>query len=62
MKDKINTTLVIGELIKKELKKQGKTSVWLSEQLAATVLISIRYMEDHPSILRCCSILVFYSM
>ena len=33
MKDKINTTLVIGELIKKELKKQGKTSVWLSEQL-----------------------------
>ncbi len=33
MKDKINTTFVIGELIKQELKKQGKTSVWLSRQL-----------------------------
>ena len=25
--------LVIGERIKQELKKQGKTSVWLAEQL-----------------------------
>lgn len=33
MKDKINTTLVIGERIKEELKRQGKTSVWLAEQL-----------------------------
>ncbi len=33
MKDKINTTIAIGELIKQELKKQGKTTVWLSRQL-----------------------------
>lgn len=33
MKDKMNTTLVIGERIKQELKRQGKTSVWLAEQL-----------------------------
>lgn len=33
MKDKINTTVVIGELIKQELKRQGKTSVWLSNEL-----------------------------
>lgn len=33
MKDKINTTLVIGQRIKQELKRQGKTSVWLAEQL-----------------------------
>ncbi len=33
MKDKVNTTLFIGERIKQELKKQGKTSVWLAEQL-----------------------------
>lgn len=33
MKDKINTTLVIGDLIKKELKSQGKTSVWLAKEL-----------------------------
>ncbi len=26
-------TLVIGERIKQELKRQGKTSVWLSKQL-----------------------------
>ena len=30
----VNTTnLVIGERIKQELKKQGKTSVWLAKQL-----------------------------
>lgn len=29
----MNTTLVIGERIKQELKRQGKTSVWLAEQL-----------------------------
>lgn len=28
MKDKSKTSIVIGELIKRELKKQGKTSVW----------------------------------
>lgn len=33
MKDKVNTTIFIGELIKQELKKQGKTSVWLAEEL-----------------------------
>ena len=34
MKDnKVNTTIVIGELIKKELKSQGKTTVWLSQKL-----------------------------
>lgn len=34
MKDnKVNTTIVIGELIKQELKRQGKTTVWLSQQL-----------------------------
>ncbi len=33
MKDKVNTTLLIGELIKKELKRQGKTSVWLAQEL-----------------------------
>lgn len=34
MKDcKVNTTIVIGELIKKELKSQGKTTVWLAKQL-----------------------------
>ena len=31
MKDNSNTSIVIGELIKRELKKQGKTSVWLAE-------------------------------
>ena len=34
MKDKnVNTTLVIGERIKQELKRQGKTSVWLAQEL-----------------------------
>ena len=33
MKDNSNTSIVIGELIKRELKKQGKTSVWLAEGL-----------------------------
>lgn len=28
-----NNSLKIGELIKQELKKQGKTSVWLAKQL-----------------------------
>ena len=28
-----NSTLVIGERIKQELKRQGKTSVWLAKQL-----------------------------
>lgn len=28
-----NNTLVIGERIKQELKRQGKTSVWLAKQL-----------------------------
>lgn len=32
MENNVNT-LVIGERIKQELKKQGKTSVWLSKQL-----------------------------
>ena len=29
-----NSTLVIGERIKQELKRQGKTSVWLAKQLS----------------------------
>lgn len=33
MKDKMNTTIAIGELIKGELKRQGKTSVWLAQEL-----------------------------
>ena len=33
MKDKTKTSIVIGELIKRELKKQGKTSVWLAGEL-----------------------------
>lgn len=33
MKDNSKTSIVIGELIKRELKKQGKTSVWLAEGL-----------------------------
>lgn len=33
MKDKSKTSIVIGELIKRELKKQGKTSVWLAGEL-----------------------------
>ena len=33
MKDKVNTTVVIGERIKHELKRQGKTSVWLAKEL-----------------------------
>lgn len=28
-----NSTFVIGERIKQELKRQGKTSVWLAKQL-----------------------------
>lgn len=28
-----NNALVIGERIKQELKRQGKTSVWLAQQL-----------------------------
>lgn len=33
MKDKAKTSIVIGELIQRELKKQGKTSVWLAGEL-----------------------------
>lgn len=33
MKDKSKTSIVIGEFIKRELKKQGKTSVWLAGEL-----------------------------
>ena len=32
-KTKSKTSIVIGELIKRELKKQGKTSVWLAGEL-----------------------------
>lgn len=38
--------LVIGERIKQELKKQGKTSVWLAEQLGAIVPIYIRCTKE----------------
>ena len=33
MPSKSKTSIVIGELIKRELKKQGKTSVWLAGEL-----------------------------
>ena len=33
MKDKVNAIPLIGEIIKEELSKQGKTTVWLAEQL-----------------------------
>jgi plasmid maintenance system antidote protein VapI len=33
MKDKEKSTVAIGEIIKRELKNQGKTSVWLAEKL-----------------------------
>ena len=33
MKDKEKSTVAIGEIIKRELKNQGKTSVWLAEEL-----------------------------
>lgn len=33
MKDKVNAIPLIGEIIKEELNKQGKTTVWLAEQL-----------------------------
>lgn len=32
MNDKVNT-VVIGKLIKEELQRQGKTSVWLANEL-----------------------------
>lgn len=31
MKDKVNAIPFIGEIIKEELNKQGKTSVWVAE-------------------------------
>lgn len=34
MKDKEKSTVAIGEIIKQELKNQGKTSVWLAEELS----------------------------
>jgi len=33
MTNKVNTTIAIGQFIKEELKKQGKTSVWLADEL-----------------------------
>lgn len=33
MKDKEKSTVAIGEIIKQELKNQGKTFVWLAEEL-----------------------------
>ena len=33
MKDKEKSTVAIGEIIKQELKNQGKTTVWLAEEL-----------------------------
>ena len=33
MKDKVNAIPFIGEIIKEELNKQGKTTVWLAEKL-----------------------------
>lgn len=47
MKDKVNAIPLIGEIIKEELNKQGKTTVWLAEQLGCIVLIYIRYTAEH---------------
>lgn len=33
MKKDISNSVFIGELIKRELKRQGKTSVWLAKEL-----------------------------
>lgn len=33
MKDKVNAIPLIGKIIKEELNKQGKTTVWLAEKL-----------------------------
>ena len=55
MNDKVNT-VVIGKLIKEELQRQGKTSVWLANELGChRTNIYIRYTIALPSIRACCS-------
>lgn len=49
MKDKAKTSIVIGELIKRELKKQGKTSVWLAEELGCH-RTNVYKIYDRPTI------------
>lgn len=43
MNDKVNT-VVIGKLIKEELQRQGKTSVWLANELGCH-----RTNSKHPT-------------
>lgn len=54
MKDKSKTSIVIGELIKRELKKQGKTSVWLAGELGCH-RTNVYKMIDPPLTLACSS-------
>lgn len=46
MKDKVNAIPLIGEIIKEELNKQGKTTVWLAEQLGCHRTNIIRYTAE----------------
>lgn len=46
MKDKVNAIPSIGEIIKEELNKQGKTTVWLAEKLGCHRTIYIRYTAE----------------
>ena len=65
MKDNSNTSIVIGELIKRELKKQGKTSVWLAEGLGCHRTNVYRFTIEAPLTRACfstsanCSRLIF---
>ena len=40
MKDKVNAIPLIGEIIKEELNKQVKTTVWLAEKLGCHRTVS----------------------
>ena len=46
MKDKVNAIPLIGEIIKEELNKQGKTTVWLAEQLGKSYNMVNSYVQN----------------
>ena len=46
MKDKVNAIPLIGEIIKEELNKQGKTTVWLAEQLGKSYNMVNAYVQN----------------
>lgn len=54
MKDKVNAIPLIGEIIKEELNKQGKTTVWLAEKLGChrTNISSNPQLSSSASFLR----------